>query len=474
MTGRIADQRLLRRATSRSHAVVMVQVFALTVMIFPSDLVLKPVGADGYPAILVAYGLLLAWVAATLFGFHNPLEHRSPVRIGLLLLWLVSLVSYIFIDPAIVTSPERASADRWLMQLAGVSGVILVTAECLRSKDEIKRVLRALTWGGSFCGVVAVLQSRLSLDVTPYLKWVLPGFSLNQIASGNAEIILRGSINRVFGTATDPIELGVSAGMLLPLAVYMAMYDKERSALGRWFPVVALGIASTASVSRSAIVALLVSMSVFVVAMRPAHRVNALSATPVAVAVVFVTSHGLIGTLKTFFLAGTSDPSIAHRVNNYPLVEQMVSRSPWFGQGGGTYIAKSAVYILDNQYLTSAIELGLAGVAALLFYTLWPALAALVARKRTADPEMRDLAAALAGAALASAVCSATFDSFSFPMFVNIQALVIGLIGAVWLIVEQDNSAPESIAYSPLDRNASSMDRIKHAGVGLSLSAGGN
>src|SRR5690348_7270593 len=310
MTGRIAAQPLLRRATSRSHAVVMLQVFAVAVMVFPSDLVLKPVGADGYPAILVAYGLLLAWVAATLFGFHNPLEHRSPVRIALLLLWLVSLVSYIFIDPAIVTSPERASADRWLMQLAGISGVILVTAECLRSKDEIKRVLRALTWGGSFCGVVAVLQSRLSLDVTPYLKWVLPGFSLNEIASGNAEIILRGSINRVFGTAVDPIELGVAAGMLLPIAVYMAMYDKDRSALGRWFPVIALAIASTASVSRSAIVALLVSMSVFVAAMRPAHRVSALSATPVAVALVFMTSHGLIGTLKTFFLAGTSDPSI--------------------------------------------------------------------------------------------------------------------------------------------------------------------
>src|SRR5689334_8320034 len=130
------------------------------------------------------------------------------------------------------------------------------------------------------------------------------------------------------------------------------------------------------------------------VAMRPAHRVKALAAMPLAVAAVFLTSHGLIGTLKSFFQAGTSDPSVAHRVNNYPMVEKMVSEAPWFGQGRGTYIAKSAVNILDNQYLSTAIELGLVGVAALLFFFLWPAFAALLARKRTTDPELRDLAAA--------------------------------------------------------------------------------
>ena len=147
MTGRVADQRLLRRAASRSHAVVMVQAFAVAMMVFPSDLIIKAVGADGYPAILVAYGMLLAWMAATLFGLHNPLDYRHPVRITLWAVWLMSLVSYAFINPVIVTPLEQASGDRWFMQLAGVSGVILVTAECLRSMEDIRRVLRALSWG---------------------------------------------------------------------------------------------------------------------------------------------------------------------------------------------------------------------------------------------------------------------------------------------------------------------------------------
>ena len=109
---------------------------------------------------------------------------------------------------------------------------------------------------------------------------------------------------------------------------------------------------------------------------------------------------------------------------------------------------------MDNEYLTIAIELGLVGVAVLLFYFLWPVIAALVARKRTADPELRDLSTALAGAALAAAAGSATFDSLSFPMFVNVQALVLGLIGAVWLIVDSEREAAQNLPSLPFGRRA--------------------
>jgi O-antigen ligase len=145
----------------------------------------------------------------------------------------------------------------------------------------------------------------------------------------------------------------------------------------------------------------------------------------------------LIGTLKTYFLAGTGDSSIAHRVNNYPFVEQMVREAPWFGIGGGAYIAPDTVHILDNQYLTTAIELGLVGLVILTFFLVWPALAALVARLRTPDPELRVLCAALAGAELAATLCSVTFDSLSFPIFVYVQALVAGLVGAAWLLASR-------------------------------------
>jgi hypothetical protein len=41
-----------------------------------------------------------------------------------------------------------------------------------------------------------------------------------------------GGLNRVFGTAIDPIEIGVSAGILLALAVYLMMHDIGRGGSG--------------------------------------------------------------------------------------------------------------------------------------------------------------------------------------------------------------------------------------------------
>jgi O-antigen ligase len=437
MTAQVGSVELPRPAAARNDAVRLLQVFALLLMIFPADDVLKAVGAGGYPAALVAYCAFLAWIVATLFGLHDPLEYRYPVRIALAALWIVSLISYALMNRAMLDSTQQVAADRWLLQLADVSGVILIAAECLHSLDDIRRVLRALTLGGAFCGFVALLQFKFSRDITPFLLRLLPGFSVNQIAASNAGILSRGGFNRVSGTAIDPIELGVVAGMLLPLAIYLAMYDKSRSMVTRWLPVLFIAVAVPASVSRSAVLAAGIAVGVFLVTLPPAARVRMFAAVGVAVAAVALTAHGLITTFRYYFLAGTSDSSIAHRVNNYPYVEQLVRMAPWFGQGGGTYIPVSGINVLDNQYLTSAIELGLVGLAVLAFYLVWPALAALTARGRTDSPELRDLCAALAGAALAAVACSATFDSFSFPMFVNVQALVLGLIGAAWLLANR-------------------------------------
>ena len=431
-------QRPGARTAVHFDLVLPLQLFAVTVMIFPADIVIKAVGADGYVAALVAYGLFLIYVAAVLFGLHNPLDYRSPVRISLWALWLSSLVSYILMNRAILTSTQQASADRWLMQLTSVSGVILVAAECLGSLEDIRRVLRAFTWAGAFCGIVAALQFWLTVDITRYLQMLLPGFSLNQ-ADAFKTIITRGGLNRVVGTATTAIELGVVAGMLLPLALYLAIHDVERSKVQRWFPVICISLAAVASVSRSAFMSVGIGLGVFIVLMRPAQRLMGLAAIPLAVAAISVVAHGLLGTLKSLFFAGTSDPSVANRVNNYPIVKQMVKEAPWFGMGPATYIAPDLIHVLDNQYLTTALELGLVGVAALIFFFLWPALAALVARSRTADPELRDLCAALLGSELAATVCSGTFDSLSFPMFFNVQALIVGLIGAAWLLVDRES-----------------------------------
>jgi O-antigen ligase len=434
---------------SRSHAVPILQLFALTVMVFPSDAVISAIGAEGYAAALVGMFAFAAFLAATLLGLHNPLRHRHPVRAALCLLWLSVVISYVLMDRATATVEQIAAADRMLMQMAIITGVALVAAECLNSLRDVRRVLRALCWGGAFCGVVAAMQYWISLDITPYLR-LLPGFSVN---FDNPAIVARAAMNRVSGTSITAIELGVVAGMLLPLAIYLAMYDKERSVRSRWAPVALIALALPTSVSRSAVISIAVAFAVLVVLMPARQRVVALCATPVALAGVFMSAHGVIGTLAAFFGGASNDDSVRARTMDYPTAERLVREAPWFGHGGGTYLPANVLDIFDNEYLKTAVELGLVGVVALLGFFLVPFFAALIARRRSRDPELRLLCAALAGVALAATVCSATFDSLSFPMFSNVHALVIGMIGAAWRLAPRGAHA----ATDPVDLRSISL-----------------
>jgi cell division protein FtsW (lipid II flippase) len=417
-----------RYLPSRSHAVPMLQLFAVAVMVIPSDTVIRAIGAEGYAAALVGMFSFAAFGAAILLGLHDPERHRHPVRGVLCVFWLSVLLSYVLMDRSVLTEAQAAAADRMMMQLAVITGVALVAAECLTSLRDVHRVLRALTWGGAFCGVVAALQFWIDLDITPYLRDV-PGFSVN---FENPAIVARSALNRVSGTSITAIELGVVAGMLLPLAIYLAMHDTDRTARKRWAPVVLTALAIPTSVSRSAIISVGLALAVLIVLMPTRQRLVALCVAPLGVIGVFMSAPGVIGTLTAFFRAGTNDDSVMARIHDYPEVERLVHQAPWFGHGGGTYLPENPMYILDNQYLKTVIELGLVGVVVLAAYFLVPLIAALVARRHSSDPALRLLCAALAGVALAAGACSVTFDSLSFPMFSNVYALVIGLIGACW------------------------------------------
>ena len=435
MTALSAEITLARATDKPSHAVRVLQVYAIALMVFPSNYDLKIIGADGYVAALVSYVALALWVAGTLLGHHDAFACRYPVRVTLACMWAVTVASYVAMHRASMTGEQLLAANRWLMQLAGMSGVVLVAAEGLRTLEDVRRVLRVLTWGGAFCGIVATLQFVTRIDLAQYLE--LPGFSRNSFTSITANIVQRGGLNRVFGTATDPIELGVSAGMLLALALYLLMYDTSRAKWKRVIPVLCIALAVGASVSRSGVVASAASVGVLIVLLPPVRRLKALAMVPLALGAVLIGAPTLVSTLTAFFLAGTSDPSVEHRINNYPYVEQLVRESPWLGPGPDTVIS-TGLHILDNQYLSTAISMGLLGVAALVLYLAWPAVVALAARRRATDPELRDLCATLAGTGFAAVLCAATFDGFSFPMFFNLQALTAGLAGAVWMLASKE------------------------------------
>ena len=402
------------------------QIFAIAVMVFPSDTVFKPLGASGYPASVVGIVVVGFLAASVLFGFHDPRGKAHPIRGVLAVMWVSVLASYIFMDRGQMTGLELAAADRTLISFAVITGVALVAAEWLRSVDDAMRVVRVLCWAGAFCGLVAVLQYWIGLDLSRYLRQ-LPGFALNH---DDPAIQARGALNRVAGTAITPIELGVVMAMLLPLAVCLGLYEKGKRAYKRWAPLTLIVLGVATSVSRSAIVSLVVSFVVLVVLLPPGPRLAALGALPIALGGIFMSAHGLIGTLASFFAGASSDPSIRYRTHDYPVAEHAWQSAQWLGHGPGSWLPANPIDIFDNQYLDALVMFGLVGVAALLVFLLVPALAALAARRCTSNPDLRLLCAALASAAFVAPVASLTFDSLAFPMFANVYALVIGLVGA--------------------------------------------
>jgi O-antigen ligase len=213
--------------------------------------------------------------------------------------------------------------------------------------------------------------------------------------------------------------------------------------------VFCIAVSIPITISRSGIISASLALVVLLVSMPPVRRLTVIAAIPVVLGAIFIAAHRLLGTIATYFTLGTSDDSIAHRVNNFPYAVHLISQAPWFGVGGGTYVAAATqnlgeTHILDDEYLDAGIELGVVGLVLLTFFLFWPIVAAMSARRFAGSSQLRELSGALAGGALSGLVCSATFDSFGFPMFVMVESLIIGLCGAVWLLVHRRTEGTEA------------------------------
>jgi len=70
-----------------------------------------------------------------------------------------------------------------------------------------------------------------------------------------------------------------------------------------------------------------------------------------------------------------------------------------------------------------------------------PGIAGIHAARHAISPALKCLAGAVAAGLCVAAVCSATFDSLSFPVFALLYPLLVGLGGAVWRMVRDEEDA---------------------------------
>jgi hypothetical protein len=427
-------------------ATTVFSFFIVLLIAVPSRLIFGPLGAAGTPAQVLGMGALLWWSANWLARPHALTVIRTPIRTAMLVFSAACLTSYVIAATRPIDGVEIRSADRGLLTLCAWLGLLVVAADRISSRQRLDVLLRRLVAATGALASLGIVQFVTHKEWINYIQ--IPGLTLNADLSG---VIGRAGFVRPSGTAIHPIEFGVVLTMVLPLALHFAFHDGHRSRLRRWTPPAAIALAVPLSISRSALLGAFIVLLLLLPTWSRPRRRQVYGLLLLLSGAVYVAVPGLLGTLQGLFLGISGDDSAKSRTDSYALVGEFFGRAPLFGRGIGTFLP--SYRILDNQYLGTAIETGVAGLLALLALLVTGVVTGQRLRRASGDPMTRNLAQSLAASIAAGACSFATFDALSFPMVAGLMFLLLGCTAALHRLTIRDaatQDAHQQDAHEPL------------------------
>lgn len=392
----------------------------------PSHIVVPGLGSVGTLATVWALWSLL-WVTASWLTRRVTWQTGTGApRVGMVVFAVAVLAAYVASARRDATSLEINAADRGLILLAAWTGVVLV-ATSVDDIDRLKRLLRILVGYATVAALIALAEFYTRSDLLSWLT--IPGLQSN---AAEAAVMTRGEFTRPTSTAIHPLELATLMAMILPFAVQQAFDPATRGGLlRRWAPVGLIGLASVMTVSRTAVIGIVLVLLILIPAWDSRRRWPAFGILLFAAGLFKFAVPGFLSTVVGMFTAwfNGTDSSANARVMDYEDVFGFVAERPWAGMGFGTFLPSLYRYT-DNMYLLALVEMGIIGVSALLvlFFTLLHCAGA--ARRRLLHPVDRELALSFVACGAVVMVCTATFDTLSFPMVSGLFFLVLGLSGA--------------------------------------------
>jgi polysaccharide biosynthesis protein PslJ len=424
-------------------AVSLLTVLIVLLFAIPSKLVIGPLGSGGTPAEVFSLGLLAWWAITVVLAQRGP-QVRQPVRIGMLLLVTTIMISFICASLRPIEAVESRAAATSTLTAFGWLGILLTAIDAIPSRERLDVLLRRLTIAAGLLAALGILQFLTGQAFTNYIQ--IPGLHLNNTLGS---VTVRNDFHRPAGTALHPLEFVTVLALCLPVALHYAFSDTHRPVLRRSLPAVAIAVAIPISISRSGILSAAAVVAVLLVTW-PSRRKLLLTGLVVVAVITYVGAPGLIGTLRDLFTGVAADPGTKSRTGSYPYAWQFLKREPIFGRGFGTFLPMYRV--VDGGYLQTIVEIGIAGLAALLGLFGASVGSCVWIRKHSTNERDAGLAGALCASVAALAVTFLTFDSWGYPMANGVTFLLLGCIGALYRVAhkaEHDGTFREELASRP-------------------------
>ncbi|GAA1389962.1 O-antigen ligase family protein [Luteococcus peritonei] len=395
--------------------------YVVLLFAIPATMIVAPLGTLGAPATILSLLALVWYLWHHLHRSTGVQGGSSPVRRAGIGFILVMLLVYGHAMTTFVPGAEVTNADSSLLRIIGLIGLMLVCSDGINSTRRWRTLMQRMAFAGAAIALLAILQfatGQLWVDMIS-----IPGLT----PPTAAEIGSRGEFTRPSATATNAIEFGAVIAMLLPIAFTNAQ-TAVRHRFWNWLPVVMIALAALLSLSRTAIICVVLGMAILVPAWSRRARLQLLVAAPFGIALAGVAIPGLLGTLRGMFLGVGTDSSVSSRTSAYAVAWSYIERQPWLGRGYNTFLPQ--YWILDNAYLQNLIGTGIIGILAL-FVLLFAAMySARQAQRLFVDRDDALMARSLLAATAAGSVSLFFFDGFVFPQSAGILMLVLGLASA--------------------------------------------
>jgi hypothetical protein len=357
-------------------------------------------------------GLIVAiWIASasSLIGVRRL--SMGPVHWAFAIFALIAVTSVLLNFPTLQRLEQVDVPVKKLALLFSYGLLFSVVASSLRP-TEVRRLIVFMVGLASITAIGVIVEYRTGFNA--FYTWgekLLPG------VTPPADIGTYDSIGRktIVGPTIHPLAAAMMLSLVLPFAVMGLLRTEDRRAKVFYAVAAALMIGAAAATQRKTAFIVPAICLVVLTAYRPRMLLKraplgVLLAVGIAVAAPGALA-GVVDQLKPSAFTGVL--TTQDRISDYDAIRPEVINHPLFGRGYDSFDQKR-YRILDNQYLTLVVNVGILGVLGYLGIML---SAFLLAHRcaRSYDPDRAWFGPAAASAVIGLTIGSALLDTLALP-----------------------------------------------------------